>query len=103
MHLHLWVWVHGMEVISEIRLATWKLGDGYVWTHYSFLEICSPIKIGGRSHSSLCLSGRMMRMITSGNIIITIATTIIITYHVPSQCAKSTISNSTPGTLYHSF
>ena len=47
-------------------------------------------------HISLCLSDNII-------IIIAITITTIITYHVPSQCAMSILSNSSPDKLYRSF
>ena len=84
------------RVIGEIRLTKLKLGDEYIWSYYSSLEICSSINTEGRMRISLCLSDNII-------IIIAITITIIITYHVPSQCAKSIISNNSPDKLYHSF
>lgn len=34
-----------------------RLGDGYIQGPYSFLELCCPMKTGGRRPSSLRLSG----------------------------------------------
>lgn len=47
----------GGRVVWEIRSAVLKPGDGYNQIYYSFLEVCSPIKTGGRRPRSLCLSG----------------------------------------------
>ena len=65
------------RVIGEIRLTKLKLGDEYIWSYYSSLEICSSINTEGRMRISLCLSDNII-------IIIAITITIIITYHVPS-------------------